>query len=162
MPGRLSVVLELVESRDNPADRVSDMLQTSTSNVLRDVVSSPQFAARLSGAPLVQAAAPPGAIDMRCRQASQLISEGFDRALSRSERRRLRLHLLTCTACRRFRAHLRLLHRLLPVLLTQLRPKPTRVRLPADARRRIQGALAGTRRKGSPTPEYVGFRCVAG
>jgi RNA polymerase sigma-70 factor, ECF subfamily len=33
MPGRLAAVLELVESRDNPADRVSEMLQTSTSNV---------------------------------------------------------------------------------------------------------------------------------
>jgi anti-sigma factor RsiW len=84
---------------------------------------------------------------MRCRQASQLISEGFDRTLSRSERRRLRLHLLTCTACRRFRAHLRLLDRLLPVLLAQLRPKRTSVRLPVDARRRIEGALPGTPRK---------------
>ena len=40
---------------------------------------------------------------MHCRKATQLISEGMDRPLTRRERVALRFHLMLCTACKRYR-----------------------------------------------------------
>lgn len=39
---------------------------------------------------------------LRCREATRLLSEGQDHRLSALVRLRLRLHLLVCTACRRY------------------------------------------------------------
>jgi hypothetical protein len=43
-----------------------------------------------------------------CRQSARLISEELDRELPWSERAVLRMHLLICRACPRFRAQIRL------------------------------------------------------
>jgi hypothetical protein len=37
-----------------------------------------------------------------CREASRLLSQREERALTRGERLRLHVHLAVCTACRRF------------------------------------------------------------
>jgi len=47
-----------------------------------------------------------------CREASQLMSDGYERELSPVERIRLRLHLWMCGACSNHGSNLGLLHRL--------------------------------------------------
>jgi hypothetical protein len=44
-----------------------------------------------------------------CREIHQLVSEGMDRKLTRSERMRMRVHLFVCDACTRFDAQMLLL-----------------------------------------------------
>jgi len=39
---------------------------------------------------------------LSCRQATRLLSDAQDRRLSTAERLQLRLHVLMCSACRRF------------------------------------------------------------
>jgi hypothetical protein len=48
-------------------------------------------------------------LNVPCREASQLVSESLDRKLTRAERWALRLHLLYCIACRRYRRQIFLL-----------------------------------------------------
>jgi hypothetical protein len=71
---------------------------------------------------------------LSCRDASRLISDGLDRRLTPAERWRLRLHLLLCAPCCRFRRGARWLHE-------ALRLAPADVELPPDARGRIGLAL---------------------
>lgn len=54
-----------------------------------------------------------------CKEASQLISESFDRPLSLSERWQLKVHLWMCDACRRFKQQLNQLRQHLKVLIQQ-------------------------------------------
>ena len=46
---------------------------------------------------------------LNCKQASQIISQSLDNPLSRSDRMKLKFHLILCAACTRFSAQLRLL-----------------------------------------------------
>jgi len=46
---------------------------------------------------------------MTCKQASKLISQSLDRPLSWSELMQLKLHLMICGACNRFKKQLNLL-----------------------------------------------------
>ncbi len=78
-------------------------------------------------------------LTLTCDESSRLVSDGFERGLTRTELAALRLHLLSCTGCKRMRRQLDFLHRLhqpsgpgLPTLKTALSP---------DARRRIEQAL---------------------
>ena len=48
-------------------------------------------------------------LSLSCRDSARLLSEGLERPLSRMERAGLRVHLLLCWRCRRFRRALRLL-----------------------------------------------------
>lgn len=48
-------------------------------------------------------------IFLPCEHATHLASQAMDGPLSRSDRLALRLHLVYCTACRRFVKHLRFL-----------------------------------------------------
>jgi predicted anti-sigma-YlaC factor YlaD len=48
-------------------------------------------------------------LNMPCREAAQLVSESLDRKLTRAERLAVRLHLLYCVACRRYRRQVFLL-----------------------------------------------------
>ncbi|NNF42738.1 MAG: zf-HC2 domain-containing protein [Phycisphaerales bacterium] len=43
---------------------------------------------------------------MSCRRATQLISESMDRPLTRRERVALRVHIVICGSCRRYRRQL--------------------------------------------------------
>jgi hypothetical protein len=76
-----------------------------------------------------------------CRRATRLISDGLDRPLSWFQRLFLGLHLLGCRACGRFRRAARWLH-------GSLRSVTRDVRLPADARQRLQEALDRAAREG--------------
>jgi hypothetical protein len=76
-----------------------------------------------------------------CRRATRLISDGLERRLPWWQRLLLRLHLLGCRACSRFRRAARWLHGALPSAAED-------VRLPADARTRIQEALDRAAREG--------------
>jgi hypothetical protein len=49
---------------------------------------------------------------LSCEEASHLASDALDRELSRSERWALRLHLLVCRGCRRFKQQLDLMRAL--------------------------------------------------
>ena len=51
-------------------------------------------------------------LSLPCDVSTRIISDGMDRGLSRKERLALRLHLLICRPCRRFRAQLSLLRRI--------------------------------------------------
>lgn len=44
-----------------------------------------------------------------CKEVHRLTSEGMDRELGMTERARVRMHLLVCTACRRFTGQMTLL-----------------------------------------------------
>lgn len=43
-----------------------------------------------------------GAIMLNCRQATLLISQSQDRELTRKEKIALKIHLILCSACRKF------------------------------------------------------------
>jgi len=78
---------------------------------------------------------------LSCRHATRLISDGLDRSLSLVECLGLGVHLLGCPPCRRFRRSARGLQR-------ALASPPTDVRLPAEARARIERALEREARDG--------------
>jgi len=73
-----------------------------------------------------------------CEEISRLASEKLERRLSLVERVRLRLHLLMCSACRHYDAHITKLHRIL-----KKRQKNTwsDVQLPSDKREKIKASL---------------------
>jgi Putative zinc-finger len=50
---------------------------------------------------------------LSCKEATRLVSEGLDRRLGFAERIALRLHLLLCDGCSRFKSQLLLLRRVL-------------------------------------------------
>lgn len=50
---------------------------------------------------------------MRCKDASRLVSEGFDRRLSLAELLRLRTHLAMCRGCSNYRRQMLFLRRAL-------------------------------------------------
>jgi hypothetical protein len=78
-------------------------------------------------------------LTLRCREASRLIAERADRDLPWDERWALRLHLISCGACRNFTQQLKFLTRLLrgleerlaagEVLTDEQLPEATRQRL---------------------------------
>lgn len=51
-----------------------------------------------------------------CREASRLLSDGYERDLSAGERIRLRLHLWMCGACTNYRLNLEAMNRLLQTM----------------------------------------------
>jgi len=52
-------------------------------------------------------------LNLPCRDITALVSRSLDEELSFGERFAARLHVLYCSACRRYRRQLRLLHELL-------------------------------------------------
>lgn len=72
---------------------------------------------------------------LRCEESTRLISDGLDRELTGVERWALRLHAISCLACRRFRRHLPILHRALRLRISR------EEKLSAEARQRIQASL---------------------
>jgi hypothetical protein len=73
---------------------------------------------------------------LSCRHATRLVSDELDRSLSWTERLCLGVHLFGCPPCQRFRRAARWVHRAVAVATSE-----GDVRLPDDARERIQGAL---------------------
>jgi len=52
-------------------------------------------------------------LTLSCDESSRLVSDRLERPLSRAERLALRLHLMVCARCRKFRRNLNLLRGLL-------------------------------------------------
>ncbi len=77
-------------------------------------------------------------LNLSCREVAQLHSESLDRPLSRSERWAVGLHLVYCSACRRFRRQLRFLRAAMQRLN---RPPHTPPPLPEAVRSRIVEAM---------------------
>ena len=81
---------------------------------------------------------------MSCRRMTELISVSMDRPLKRREKLMLRIHLLTCGACRRYRQQL---DRLRGVVRTSCdmiddgTAEQSNAELSSDARARIAEAL---------------------
>src|SRR5262245_42453244 len=77
-----------------------------------------------------------------CKRASELISAAMDRELNARELLSLRVHLLICSYCRRFRRQLEVLRRLVCSPLTEGDGDlPGAVALTVEARDRIRRAL---------------------
>jgi predicted anti-sigma-YlaC factor YlaD len=74
-------------------------------------------------------------LNMSCEDTAVLVSRGLDGELGRLERTTVRLHLLYCRACRRYRQNIVALRD-----IGQLEDE-TPTRLPDDARERIRSAL---------------------
>lgn len=75
-----------------------------------------------------------------CKHASQLISKSLDQRLSFFERLSLRLHLLICDVCSRFRQQLYTLKSAIKALLKQTENDET-IQLPLQAKERIQNMI---------------------
>lgn len=75
-----------------------------------------------------------------CKQASELISQSLDHPLSWSKRMQLRLHLLICRPCNRFKLQLNLLRTGLQRIRTNLEQDYS-IRLSLDAKARITRAI---------------------
>ncbi|MFV1922974.1 MAG: zf-HC2 domain-containing protein [Methylotenera sp.] len=77
---------------------------------------------------------------MNCKQASQLISRGLDVKLSKRERFALKLHLLMCKYCSRFRQQLMVINVTISKLGKQIEGD-SNIRLPEETKTRIVKAL---------------------
>lgn len=78
-----------------------------------------------------------------CVTATRLASEALDRPLTARERFSLRLHLVVCGICRRYRKQINFLHEILhhhPEILS----RPATTQLSPAARDRIRRALEST------------------
>ena len=75
-----------------------------------------------------------------CKQASQIISQSLDRQLTWKERFNLRLHLLMCTYCARFRQQLITLRSALTRMSNQIEQDET-IQLPSETKARIAKEL---------------------
>lgn len=82
---------------------------------------------------------------MTCKQASELISRSLDAPLPWPRRARLRVHLLLCRACARYRRQVRQMRLALRAAFTEelcdAATESDSVRLSEGARRRIEEAL---------------------
>jgi Putative zinc-finger len=80
---------------------------------------------------------------LNCEKATHLISDEKDRPLTRRERIALRIHLILCTPCRRFKKNLAQLSSLLDSASDQLRGKvfATGAQLSPERRTRIKALL---------------------
>jgi len=78
---------------------------------------------------------------LTCKEASALVSQSIDRPLPLSERWALRLHLLLCDACTRFKRHVEFLHKAAQRYARRDVPAARQLRLSTEARRRIHSAL---------------------
>ncbi len=73
---------------------------------------------------------------MTCKQASKLISQSLDRPLSWSELMQLKLHLMICGACSRFKKQLNLLRVALQNIRTNVENNSA-ITLPLEAKARM-------------------------
>jgi hypothetical protein len=81
-------------------------------------------------------------LTLSCDESSHLLSDSSDRRLNRVERLALRLHLVTCRNCRRFRRQLQLFREAIDRLVDGTVPEsPAAASLSPEARRRIEDAL---------------------
>jgi len=75
---------------------------------------------------------------LSCKQVSELVSQSLDRQLSLRERLGVRLHLMMCGMCRRYRKQLAFIAKASRQLLGR---SSSTSALPPEARERIEEAL---------------------
>jgi len=80
---------------------------------------------------------------LSCKDVTQLISESMDRSIPLGKRIGVRIHLLICRFCARYRRHLLLIRETVRQIMTdEDRPEaPFRETLAAEARERIKESL---------------------
>ena len=78
---------------------------------------------------------------LTCQEASELVSQSLDRRLRLHERWAVRLHLLICTACTRFKRQAEFLHHAARTYAGRL-GAARQLPLSPGARARIRAALA--------------------
>jgi hypothetical protein len=78
-----------------------------------------------------------------CKEASQLQSDGFERALTVMERIRLRMHFLICDTCRNYSDNLKLLNNVFQGIRKQQKVDEN-TSLPDSDRERIREVLKKT------------------
>ncbi len=78
---------------------------------------------------------------LTCKEASELVSQSYERHLSWGERLGLRLHLAICAACTQFARQLRLLRAAARAFGTTGTELGTTERLPPEAKQRIADSL---------------------
>lgn len=83
---------------------------------------------------------------LTCKNASHLVSQRQDRALSFRERWGLRIHLWACGNCRRFERQLGLMRRLLRQSVRRAEAEVADQQLSAEARERISRVLSAQQR----------------
>jgi hypothetical protein len=90
----------------------------------------------------------PGIIELltlECCEITRLVSEGLDRQLPLAQRLAVKVHMLYCTACRRYRGQLRALGEAIRRLSQALDDEQLAAlpHLSPQARERIQRAISG-------------------
>ena len=83
-------------------------------------------------------------LGLPCREHVVLFSRQLDAPLSRGEAFGLRMHIVYCSGCRRFREHLRHLQSLGRTLAEQAENEPG---LPADVRERLNARVTQATKK---------------
>lgn len=78
---------------------------------------------------------------LSCKDTSRLVSQSLDRRLSWRERWSVRLHLLICDMCTRFKKQVEFLHRVVQEYVRRGAPMAEHIPLPPEARDRIRRAL---------------------
>ena len=81
---------------------------------------------------------------LSCKEVSRLVSESLDRELSWRQRLSLRMHLLMCSLCSRFRRQMLFLSDAAHAFAAagEANALPAHIRLSPEARQRIKQALA--------------------
>ncbi|MFC1585170.1 zf-HC2 domain-containing protein [Fibrobacterota bacterium] len=89
-------------------------------------------------------------IMLNCKETSELLSDSMDGSLSRWTRMKLRLHLMMCYMCVRFKDQLLFLQKAISSLADQLDDVPGNQSdsMSEDAKRRIKERLAGMENSG--------------
>jgi hypothetical protein len=83
---------------------------------------------------------------LNCKEASRLVSESLDRRLAWRERLGVRLHLLICAMCTRFKNQVEFLQRAVQHYLRLGAPTAERTALSAEGRARIRRGLSDSLR----------------
>ena len=78
---------------------------------------------------------------LTCKQASEIISQSYDRRLSWREQWNLRIHLFICNACARFARQMRFIRQAMRRFSQEQSEADKQIRLSADAADRIKREL---------------------
>jgi predicted anti-sigma-YlaC factor YlaD len=86
-------------------------------------------------------------LTLKCQEAAELVSSSMDGELSAVERWAVRLHLLICRACRRYRRQIQVLRKLLEDAKTQSEAGDALPgeSIPQDLQDRLRAMLEGER-----------------